>query len=99
MKDNKNMLKENDSSKININRSINNNENNINKKNYNGSVNKNYYTDEPKRQRYIFDDGIIYLTDDSNFLDLNDISLKIKNFYFLKNFESPISLYNKYFFS
>lgn len=61
----------------------------------------NNFIDEPKpqRQKYIFDDGIIYLAEDSEFFNMNNISLKLKNYYYLKNYESPNFLYNKYFFS
>ncbi len=62
---------------------------------------KNYYEffGEIKKKNIIFDDGIMYFSDDSEFLDMNNISLKIKEYCYIKNFESPCFLYNKYFFS
>ena len=49
--------------------------------------------------KYIIDDGIMYLQEDSDIFNYNNISLKIKEYYYLQNFEMPNPLYNKYFFS
>ena len=59
----------------------------------------NFLFGEIKKKKIIFDDGIMYFSDDSEFFDMNNISLKIKEYCFVKNFESPCFLYNKYFFS
>ena len=62
-------------------------------------MNSNDFFGEVKKKKIIFDDGIMYFSDDSEFLDMNNISLKMKEYCFLQNFESPNFLYNKYFFS
>ena len=54
---------------------------------------------EPKKQKFIFDDGIIYLVNDSDFFYYNNFSLKLKEYISMKNSESPYLLFNKYFFS
>jgi SHAQKYF class myb-like DNA-binding protein len=62
-------------------------------------ININDFFGEIKKKKIIFDDGIMYFSDDSEFFDMNNISLKMKEYCFLQNFESPNFLYNKYFFS
>jgi SHAQKYF class myb-like DNA-binding protein len=62
-------------------------------------ININDFFGEIKKKKIIFDDGIMYFSDDSEFFDMNNISLKMKEYFFLQNFESPNFLYNKYFFS
>ena len=48
--------------------------------------------------KLIFDDGMAFYADDSEFFNYNNISLRIKDYYYNINFESP-SIINKYFFS
>ena len=62
-------------------------------------INSNDFFGEIKKKKIIFDDGIMYFSDDSEFFDMNNISLKMKEYCYLQNFESPNFLYNKYFFS
>ena len=57
------------------------------------------FINEPKKERYIFDDGIAYLSDDSDFFCQNNLSFKFKEYCSIKNSESPLLLFNKYFFS
>ena len=54
---------------------------------------------EEKNNRFIIDDGIIYLTDNIDILDINNISFTIKEYYYLKSYELPYLFYNKYFYS
>ena len=86
---------------------LNNNMQNINNINntkieekYNNYENHdNYLMLEEKGNNYIIDDGIIYVTDNLDILDMNNISFKIKEYYYLKSYELPYLLYNKYFYS
>ena len=59
----------------------------------------NYLMLEEKNNRFIIDDGIIYLTDNIDILDINNISFTIKEYYYLKSYELPYLFYNKYFYS
>jgi hypothetical protein len=59
----------------------------------------NYLMLEEKNDRFIIDDGIIYLTDNIDILDINNISFTIKEYYYLKSYELPYLFYNKYFYS
>ena len=72
----------------------------------NNDLNNNSYSTEDncdscheKENKFIFDDDIMYLKDDTDFFNMNNNSLKIKEYFFLKNFESPYLIHNKYFFS
>jgi hypothetical protein len=51
------------------------------------------------RNNYIIDDGIVYMQEESDFFNMNNISLKIKEYYYMQNLDKPYSLYHKYFFS
>ena len=87
------------------NRTLENNNKNNNYKNININSNKHNFKynlefiNEPKKERYIFDDGIAYLSDDSDFFCQNNLSFKFKEYCSIKNSESPLLLFNKYFFS
>ena len=80
----------------------NNNINNVN--NYN-----NIKAEEPKEEisfinrprtpRYVFDDGVIFLSDGSEFFDMNNISLRIRDELFIKNMKSPYLKFITNFFS
>ena len=48
---------------------------------------------------YIIDDGIVYMQEESDFFNMNNISLKIKEYYYMKNLDMQYSLYHKNFFS
>ena len=52
-----------------------------------------------KNQQFIFDDDTLFIINDSEFFNLNNISLKLKEYNYIKSFESPNILYNKSFFS
>ena len=49
-------------------------------------------------KKLVFDDGIAFYADDSEFFNYNNINLRIKDYCYNINFESP-SIINKYFFS
>ena len=51
------------------------------------------------RNNYIIDDGIVYMQEESDFFNMNNISLKIKEYYYMKNLDMQYSLYHKNFFS
>lgn len=51
------------------------------------------------RNNYIIDDGIVYMQEEYDFLNMNNISLKIKEYYYMQNLDMQYSLYHKYFFS
>jgi SHAQKYF class myb-like DNA-binding protein len=59
--------------------------------------NYNDYFCHPNK-KLVFDDGMAFYADDSEFFNYNNISLRIKDYYYNINFESP-SIINKYFFS
>ena len=44
---------------------------------------------------YIIDDGIVYLQDESEFFNINNISLKIKEYYYMQNIDMPYPFYHK----
>ena len=91
---------ENFESKINNNN--NNNfqiEENININLKEKEFNNKYFIENPKRQKYIIDDGVMFLYDDSEFFYLENINDKIKEYNYLKNFEKLNYFYNKDFFS
>ena len=80
-----------------LNNNINNNQ--IEEKYNNYEKQDNYLMLGEKGNNYIIDDGIIYVTDDLDILDMNNISFKIKEYCYLKSYELPYLLYNKYFYS
>lgn len=61
--------------------------------------NNNYFEENSKRQNYFIDEGVIIFFDDTQFFNLDNIGLKIKEYSYLKNLESLNLLYNKNFFS
>ena len=75
------------------------NSSNIEEKYNNYEKQDNYLMSEEKGNNYIIDDGIIYVTDNLDILDMNNISFKIKEYCYLKSYELPYLLYNKYFYS
>ena len=75
---------------------------NIIKGNIQNSQNPVIYDDylyEQKQPKYLFEDGIIYLSDNSEFFNLNDISLILKENNSIRNSELPYVIFNKHFFS
>lgn len=58
----------------------------------------NFCKEDYKKANFIIDDGIMYLSD-NNLFKMNNISLKLKEYLYMDNFELPNYLYNKYFFS
>ena len=52
----------------------------------------------PKKQRYVFDDGVFFLSDGSEFFNMDDISLRIKDYLFMKNMKSPYLKFLSTFF-
>ena len=57
------------------------------------------FINRPRQQRYIFDDGIIFLSDGSEFFCMDNITLRIKNDLFEKNMKSPYLKFISTFFS
>ena len=57
------------------------------------------YINVPKKQRYVFDDGVFFLSDGSEFFNMDDISLRIKDYLFMKNMKSPYLKFLSTFFS
>ena len=70
---------------------------NKNSDDYNESNKKN--DNMSNINNYIIDDGIVYMQEESDFFNMNNISLKIKEYYYMQNLDKPYSLYHKYFFS
>ncbi len=58
-----------------------------------------YFEERIKRQNYIIDEGVIIFFDETQYFNLDNIGLKIKEYSYLKNLESLNLLYNKNFFS
>ena len=54
--------------------------------------------EDNKNRNFIIDDGIMYLSENDLF-KMDNISLKLKEYLYMDNFELPHYLYNKYFFS
>ena len=104
---NNNNNKEEEIKKININNSVKGSSNDLlfktdNNMNEGRSLignytdfNDNYYD---INKQLVFDDDMAFYANDSEFFNYNNISLRIKDYYYYKNFESP-SIINKYFFS
>lgn len=92
-----------------INIKDNNDNNNITKDNSNINININKRFEEPKEiisfinrpktQRYVFDDGILFLSDGTEFFSLDNISLRIRDELFMKNMKSPYLKFISTFFS
>ena len=64
--------------------------------------NQNNYDDfynESLPQKYIYDDGMLYLSNNSEFFNLNNISLTIKEHISIKNSKLPYAIFNHNFFS
>jgi SHAQKYF class myb-like DNA-binding protein len=64
--------------------------------------NQNNYDDfynESLPQKYIYDDGMLYLSNNSEFFNLNNISLTIKEHISIKNSKLPYVHFNHNFFS
>lgn len=86
-----------------------NNDNNIVKddSNINININKRFeepkeiisFINRPKTQRYVFDDGILFLSDGTEFFSLDNISLRIRDELFMKNMKSPYLKFISTFFS
>ena len=57
------------------------------------------FINKPREPRYVFDDGIIFLTDGSEFFPMDNISLRIKDDLFMKNMKSPYLKFISTFFS
>ena len=104
---NNNNNKEEEIKKININNSVKDSSNDLLFKSDNNmnegkslignytDFNDNYYD---INKQLVFDDDMAFYANDSEFFNYNNISLRIKDYYYYKNFESP-SIINKYFFS
>ena len=77
-----------------------NNNKNINKNiNFQAPKEEISFINRPRQQRYIWDDGIIYLSDGSEFFCMDNFSLKIKNYLSMKNMKSPYLKFISTFFS
>ena len=61
--------------------------------------NKNKYIEKVKLKNYIIDEGIMLFFENQDMFNYDNISLKIKEFNYMKNCELLNNLYNKYFFS
>ena len=57
------------------------------------------FINRPRQQRYVFDDGVFFLSDGSEFFCMDDISLRIKDYLFMKNMKSPYLKFISTFFS
>ena len=57
------------------------------------------FINRPRTPRYVFDDGVIFLSDGSEFFDMNNISLRIRDELFIKNMKSPYLKFITTFFS
>ena len=98
------IIQNNNNNKVNIDNYAKKPEININK-----NINKNInfqapkeeisFINRPRQQRYIWDDGIIYLSDGSEFFCMDNFSLKIKNYLSMKNMKSPYLKFISTFFS
>ena len=91
-----------------INIKDNNDNNNIkDNSNINININKRFeepkeiisFINRPKTQRYVFDDGILFLSDGTEFFSLDNISLRIRDELFMKNMKSPYLKFISTFFS
>ena len=86
-----------------INIKDNNDNNNINKINNNKRIEEPKeiisFINRPKEQRYVFDDGILFLSDGTEFFCMDNISLRIRDELFMKNMKSPYLKFISTFFS
>ena len=86
-----------------INIKDNNDNNNINKSNNNKRIEEPKeiisFINRPKEQRYVFDDGILFLSDGTEFFCMDNISLRIRDELFMKNMKSPYLKFISTFFS
>jgi SHAQKYF class myb-like DNA-binding protein len=57
------------------------------------------FTNNKTTPRYIFDDGILFLVDGTEFFCMDNLSLRIKNELFVKNMRSPYLKFINTFFS
>ena len=57
------------------------------------------FYNEMSKPKYIYDDGMLYLSNNSEFFNLNNISLTIKEHISFKNSKLPYVLFNDNFFS
>ena len=59
----------------------------------------NIYFEEEKTKKYLFDDGKAFIFDDSNFefFLTNNLSITIKEAFFIKNYKSSNALFDNYF--
>ena len=86
---------------------IKDNNDNIIQDNNNININKRFeepkeiisFINRPKTQRYVFDDGILFLSDGTEFFSLDNISLRIRDELFMKNMKSPYLKFISTFFS
>ena len=62
-------------------------------------INSDINIQKNENAKYIFDDGVLFLKDDSDLIDMNNYSLKIKNYLFMKNLKSPYIKFISNFFS
>ncbi len=86
---------------MNMNNNINNNKKEDRKEVINKAQNEksNYsFIDSNRKFRYVYDDGAIFLTDDSGFFCFDNISLRMKDYIFMENMKSPYLKFISTFF-
>ena len=86
---------------MNMNNNINNNKKEDRKEVINKDQNEksNYsFIDSNRKFRYVYDDGAIFLTDDSGFFCFDNISLRMKDYIFMENMKSPYLKFISTFF-
>ena len=96
-------LEENNNEEIN---DINDNKNDeeienkdIQNKEIKNNYNDIFFEEEEKNKKYLFDDGKAFIFDDSNFefFMTNNLSIIIKEAFFIKNYKSSNAFFNSYF--
>ena len=86
---------------MNMNNNVNNNKKEDRKEVINKDQNEksNYsFIDSNRKFRYVYDDGAIFLTDDSGFFCFDNISLRMKDYIFMENMKSPYLKFISNFF-
>ena len=80
-------------------KNIENHSGEVNVKDCEKKINYDDFYNESIPQKYIYDDGMLYLSNNSEFFNLNNISLTIKEHISIKNSKLPYVLFNHRFFS
>jgi len=80
-------------------KNIGNHSEEINLKDCEKQINYDDFYNKSLPQKYIYDDGMLYLSNNSEFFNLNNFSLTIKEHISIKNSKLPYVLFNHNFFS